>query len=76
MWVVSHWDLIGQFLQLAFQMIFAGVIRIRHGGSKESIDAVRRQSSKWVTDHFTESADVANYSFQEVVRRQVSKQTP
>ena len=25
-------------------MIFAGVIRIRHGGSEESIDAVRRQS--------------------------------
>ena len=27
-------------------MIFAGVIRIRHDGSEESIDAVQRQSSK------------------------------
>jgi hypothetical protein len=48
--VVSDRDLIGQFLELAFQMVFAGVVRIRHGGSEESIDAVRRQSSKWVTD--------------------------
>ena len=31
-------------------MISLGVIRIRHGGSEESIDAVRRQSSKWVMD--------------------------
>ena len=35
MWVVS---------ELVFQMTFAGVIRIRHDGSKESIDAVRRQT--------------------------------
>ena len=52
---VSDRDLIGQFLELAFQIIFAG-----HGGSKESIDAVRRQSSKWVADRFTESADVSD----------------
>jgi len=56
--VVSDRDLIRQFLQLAFQMILAGVIRIRHDGSEESIDAVRRQSSQWVTDGFSESADV------------------
>ena len=43
-WAVSDRVLIGQFLELAFQMIFAGVIRIRHGGCEESIDAVRRQS--------------------------------
>ena len=47
-WAVSDHDLVGQFLELAFQMIFEEVIRIRHGGSEESIDAVRRQSSKWV----------------------------
>ena len=54
-WVVSARDLIGQFLKLAFRSIFAG---IRHGGSEESIDAVRRHTSKWVTDCFTQSADV------------------
>jgi len=47
-WAVSDRDLVGQFLELAFQMIFAGVIGIRHGGSEESINAVRRQSSKWL----------------------------
>ena len=56
--MVSTRDLIGQRLNLALQRIFAGVNGIRHGGSEESIDAVRRQSSTWVTDRFTESADV------------------
>ena len=56
--MVSTRDLIRQCLNLALQRIFAGVNGIRHGGSEESIDAVRRQSSTWVTDRFTESADV------------------
>ena len=56
MWAVSDRELIGQFLELAFQMIFAWVIGIRHGGSEERIDAVWRQSTKWVTGRFTESA--------------------
>ena len=77
--MVSDRDLIRQFLQLAFQMILAGVIRIRHGGSEESIGAVRRQSSQWVADCFSESADVPDLDSvprDEVVRHQVSKQTP
>ena len=55
-------------------MIFAGVIRIRHGGSEESY---RCQSSKWVTGRFTESPDVPTHSvlvqLLEVQSRQVSK---
>ena len=58
MWVVS--DLIGQFLELAFQMVFAGVIGIRHGGSEENIDAVRRQASRWVTDRFSSQSRVTD----------------
>ena len=77
-WVVSACDLIRQFLKLAFQRVFVGVSGIRHGGSEESIDAVRRQ---WVSDRFTESADVPDRPSHsvprgQVFRRQVSKQTP
>ena len=67
-------------------MISAGVSRIRHGGSEESIDAVRRQSSKWLTDCFTSQLtfliEVPGPSHSvpkgkcQVVQRQVSKQTP
>jgi hypothetical protein len=46
MGVASDRKLIGQFLQLVFQMIFAKAIRIRHRGSEESVDAVWRQFSK------------------------------
>ena len=56
-WAVSDCDLAVRFLELAFQMIFAGDIRIRHGGSEESIDAVRRQSSKWVMDQSDDVRD-------------------
>jgi hypothetical protein len=41
-WVVSNREVIRQFLELAFQMTFMGPIGIRHGGSKESVDAVQR----------------------------------
>ena len=76
-WVVSAHDLIGQFLQLAFQKIFAGVNGIRHGGSEESIDAVRRQASKWVTDCFTQSADFSERpESDKVFPRQASQRTP
>ena len=70
--MVSTRDLIGQRLSLALQRIFAGVNGIRHGGSEESIDAVRRQSSTWVTDRFTESADVPDTPFAPTSHRSVS----
>ena len=41
--------MIRQFLKVAFQMICAGATRTRHGGSEESVDAVRRQFSEWVS---------------------------
>ena len=41
-WAVSGRELI---FERAFQTIFAGAIRIRHGGAEESVDAVRRQIS-------------------------------
>ena len=53
MWAVSDRELIRQVLELAFQTIFTRAIWIRHGGSEESVDAVRRQFSC-----FTESADI------------------
>ncbi|KIJ89637.1 hypothetical protein K443DRAFT_156092 [Laccaria amethystina LaAM-08-1] len=40
MWVVCAHEAIGQSLELAFQMIFAGAVTIRHRGSAESIDGV------------------------------------
>ena len=58
MWVVSDRKLIRQFLEHVFQLIFVRAVRIRHGGSEESVDAVRRQFLEWVKDRFTESADV------------------
>ena len=57
-WVVSNCEVLEQSLKLAFQTIFARAIKIRHGGSEESVDAVRRQFSESVADHFTGSADV------------------
>ena len=48
-WALGDRDVIRQFLKVAFQMIFAGTNRIRHGGSEESVDAVRRQFSEWVS---------------------------
>ena len=41
-WAVSDREVIRQFLKVAFQPIFAGAIRIRHGGSGEEVDAVRQ----------------------------------
>ena len=61
----------GQFLELAFQMNIAGVIRIRHGGLQERIDAVRRQSSKWVTD---QSDDVTDYRCTDIKSSSASSQ--
>jgi hypothetical protein len=55
-WAISDCKLIGQFLQLAFQMIFVWAIRIIHGGSEESVNAVRNQTSC-----FTRSADLPHY---------------
>ena len=43
-WTVSDRDLIGQFPKLAFQMIVAGVVRMRHGGSEDSICDVNLQN--------------------------------
>ena len=47
--------MIRRLLKVAFQIICAGVTRIRHGGSEESVDAVQRQ---FFLVGFTESADV------------------
>jgi len=52
---------IKQSPELSFQMIFAAAVKIRHGGSKESIEAVRRQRSNGIPDRLTQSADVLNY---------------
>ena len=51
-------EAIEQSLELSFQTIFAGANKIRHRGSAERINAVRRQISEWVMDRFTGSADV------------------
>ena len=45
-WAVSDREVIKRFLKVAFQLIFAGAIRIRHGGSEERVDAVWHQFSK------------------------------
>ena len=55
--IFAH-ETIEQSLELSFQTIFAGEIEIRHRGSEERLDAVRRQLSKWVADRFTGSADI------------------
>ena len=77
-----------QSLEPSFQTIFAGAIRIRHRGLEESCECCAA-SMFWVTDRFTESADVPDQgpsatdaqhsktlTRSGVVRRQVSKQTP
>ena len=53
-----------------------GVNGIRHGGSEETITAVQHQSSTWVTDRFTESADMPDRPHTEVFQWQVRKQAP
>jgi len=45
-------EAIEQSLELSFQTVFAGTTKIRHRGSEESVDAVRRQFSEWVADRF------------------------
>ena len=55
MWMICAHE--AQSLELFFQTNFAGAIMIRHRGSEESADAVRRQFTKWVADHFTGSAE-------------------
>ena len=73
-----------QSIELSFQTIFVGEIEIRHRGSEERLDAVRRQLSKWVVDHFTGSADIPGQTVQhlkrltrsDIVRRQVSPKAP
>ena len=53
-WAVSDRELIHE---RAFQTIFAGAIRIRHGGAEESVDAVWRQ----ISVPFPMSADIPDY---------------
>ena len=53
-------EAIEQSLELSFQTIFAGAIKIRHRGSAERVTAVRRQFAEWVMDRFTGSADVSD----------------
>ena len=53
-WAVRGRELI---LKRAFQTIFAGAVRIRHGGAEESVDAVRRQ----ISVPFPMSADIPDY---------------
>jgi hypothetical protein len=55
---VRFHEAIKQSLEFSFETIFAGAIKIRRRGLEESVDAVRRQFSKWVAGRFSESADV------------------
>ena len=50
-------------------MIFAGVIRIRHGGSEESIDAMRRQSPLSQSASVDDQADPKHAIFFQERRR-------
>ena len=61
MWMICAHE--AQSLELFFQTNFAGAIMIRHRGSEESADAVRRQFTKWVADMYglpllEDSADI------------------
>ena len=60
MWAMCD-EAIEQPLELSFQTLFAGGIKIRHRGSEESVDAVRRQCSQEIADRITESAGVPDY---------------
>ena len=60
MWVI-HNRAIEQSLELSFQTLFTGEIKIRHRGSEESVDTVQHQCSKYVADRITKSADVPDY---------------
>ena len=48
-WAVSDREVVRQLVKVALQLIFAGAVRIRHGGSEERVDAVRQQFSKRVS---------------------------
>ena len=48
-WAISDREVIRQFLKVAFQIICVRANRIRHVVSEESVDAVRRQFSEWVS---------------------------
>ena len=60
MWAICD-KVIEQSLELSFQTLFTGVIKIRHRGSEESVDAVQCQCSRYVADCIMKSADVPDY---------------
>ena len=75
MWAFSFREVIRQFFKTPFQMICAGATRTRHGGTEESVDAVRRQFSEWVS----ESADVPDWwstAFNEVNAHWLGAKSP